>query len=214
MTLHSRRDFVCFQRDVRGGSWYRVRLQVGRNKIHVAGDNLLLDQSTEAQQDKKRFDSSVSFKLNDFKLEVGQFTSSVPAYYCLYLKSGHSRVTFGFETIEVLEVRRVLLVIIIRQLVTAECHQDTQHVQESLRPEGTAQSRVVSESPWSILDVAGRDVMCSGASQHRKTSQRMERGRIMEGRADQRKWREVRVRGHQTCSHITPLINNNNNGLF
>ena len=110
MTLHSRRDFVCFQRDVRAGSWYRVRLQVGRNKIHVAG---ILDQSTEAQEDKKRFESSVSFKLNDFKLEVGQFTSSVPAYYCLYLKSGHSRVTFGFETMEVLEVRRVLLLIII-----------------------------------------------------------------------------------------------------
>ena len=124
MTLHNRRDFVCFQRDVRGGSWYRVRLQVGRNKIHVAGDNLLLDQSTEAQQDKKRFDSSVSFKLNDFKLEVGQFTSSVPAYYCLYLKSGHSRVTFGFETIELLEVRRVLLVIIIRQLVVT-CNNPT-----------------------------------------------------------------------------------------
>ena len=108
MTLHSRRNFVCFQRDVRNGSWYRVRLQVGRNKIHVG-----LDQSTDAQQDKKRFVSSVSFKLNDFKLEVGQFTSSVPAYYCLYLKSGHSRVTFGFETIELLEVRRVLLLTII-----------------------------------------------------------------------------------------------------
>ena len=114
MTLHSRRDFVCFQRDVRSGSWYRVRLQVGRNKIHV------LDQSTEAQQDKKRFVSSVSFKLNDFKLEVGQFTSSVPAYYCLYLKSGHSRVTFGFETIELLEVRRVLLIIIDFSLLTLQ----------------------------------------------------------------------------------------------
>ena len=111
MTLHSRREFVCFQRDVRASCWYRVRLQVGRTKIHVA--SLPPGQSTDARQDTKRFDSSVSFKLNDFKLEVGQFTSSVPAYYCLYLKSGHSRVTFGFETMEVLEVRRVLLLIII-----------------------------------------------------------------------------------------------------
>ena len=111
MTLHSRQEFVCFQRDVRSGSWQPVRLQVGRNKIHVARASFL-DQSTDAQQDKKRFNSSVSFKLNDFKLEVGQFTSSVPAYYCLYLKSGHSRVTFGFETMELLEVRRVLLSII------------------------------------------------------------------------------------------------------
>ena len=59
----------------------------------------------DERRDKTRFDSSVSFNLNDFKLEVGQFTSSVPSYYCLYLKSGHSRVTFGFETIEQLEVR-------------------------------------------------------------------------------------------------------------
>ena len=123
-----------------------MRLQVGRNKIHVG-----LDQSTDAQQDKKRFVSSVSFKLNDFKLEVGQFTSSVPAYYCLYLKSGHSRVTFGFETIESLEVRRALLMII--RLLTsthsnpAERHQETQHVAESVRPEGGVEPRVVRGGP-------------------------------------------------------------------
>ena len=142
MTLHSRREFVCFQRDVRASCWYRVRLQVGRTKIHVA--SLPPGQSTDARQDTKRFDSSVSFKLNDFKLEVGQFTSSVPAYYCLYLKSGHSRVTFGFETIELLEVRRVLLFIIINnQSNTAGPHQDTQLLLACVRPEGTAPSRVV-----------------------------------------------------------------------
>ena len=148
MTLQSRREFVCFQRDVRSGSWHPVRLQVGRNKIHVAR---ILDQSTDAQQDKKHFNSSVSFKLNDFKLEVGQFTSSVPAYYCLYLKSGHSRVTFGFETIELLEVRRALLMIITLLTTThsntAECHPETQHEPKSVRPEGAVQSRVVRGDP-------------------------------------------------------------------
>ena len=94
MTRH--RGTVCLQRNVRADLWHRVRLVVGRNVLHVAGDE---------RRDKTRFDSSVSFNLNDFKLEVGQFTSSVPSYYCLYLKSGHSRVTFGFETIEQLEVR-------------------------------------------------------------------------------------------------------------
>ena len=102
MTLHSRRDFVCLQRNVRSGHWVRVRIVLGRNTLHVT--SLQQDHGADGQ-DRTRFTSSASFNLNDFKLEVGQLTSSVPSYYCLYLKSGHSRVTFGFQTIELLEVR-------------------------------------------------------------------------------------------------------------
>ena len=102
MAQHSKREFVCVQKNVRTGHWVRVRIVVGRNILHVTS---VEKENLAGGQDRTRFTSSASFNLNDFKLEVGQFTSSVHSYYCLYLKSGHSRVTFGFQTIELFEVR-------------------------------------------------------------------------------------------------------------
>ena len=75
----------------------------------------VLDQPTpeEEGQSKKKlhisFHASASFNLNQFKLEVGA-VELVPgahslALYCLFLISGHTKVSFGFDSKASLQVR-------------------------------------------------------------------------------------------------------------
>ena len=75
----------------------------------------VLDQPTpeEEGQSKKKlrisFHASASFNLNQFKLEVGA-VELVPgahslALFCLFLISGHTKVSFGFDSKASLQVR-------------------------------------------------------------------------------------------------------------
>ena len=96
MTVLNIWDGLCKQRDNRTGDWKSKRIVVGRNALHVVSDEIV---NSEAKRTKKgSFDASVSFNLNQFKMEVGSMESESIVYYCLFLVSGHSKVSFGFET--------------------------------------------------------------------------------------------------------------------
>ena len=110
MAVLSLWDGCAYKRDNRSGRWERKRVVVAKSRVlHV------LDQPTPEQegQSKKKlrisFHASASFNLNQFKLEVGA-VELVPgahslALYCLFLISGHTKVSFGFDSKASLQVR-------------------------------------------------------------------------------------------------------------
>ena len=110
MAVLSLWDGCAYKRDNRSGRWERKRVVVAKSRVlHV------LDQPTpeEEGQSKKKlrisFHASASFNLNQFKLEVGA-VELVPgahslALYCLFLISGHTKVSFGFDSKASLQVR-------------------------------------------------------------------------------------------------------------
>ena len=111
MAVLSLWDGCAYKRDNRSGRWERKRVVVAKSRVlHV------LDQPTpenqEGQSKKKlriSFHASASFNLNQFKLEVGA-VELVPgadslALYCLFLISGHTKVSFGFDSKAALQVR-------------------------------------------------------------------------------------------------------------
>ena len=110
MAVLSLWDGCAYKRDNRSGRWERKRVVVAKSRVlHV------LDQPTpeeEGQLKKKlriSFHASASFNLNQFKLEVGA-VELVPgahslALYCLFLISGHTKVSFGFDSKASLQVR-------------------------------------------------------------------------------------------------------------
>ena len=110
MAVLSLWDGCAYKRDNRSGRWERKRVVVAKSRVlHV------LDQPTPDQegQSKKKlrisFHASASFNLNQFKLEVGA-VELVPgahslALYCLFLISGHTKVSFGFDSKASLQVR-------------------------------------------------------------------------------------------------------------
>ena len=59
-----------------------------RNILHVVNNNAT------------KFDQAASFKLKNFKLEVGKCSPN----YCLYLIAGYTKLTFGFDKKDLLEV--------------------------------------------------------------------------------------------------------------
>ena len=59
-----------------------------RNILHVVNNNAT------------KFDQAASFKLKNFKLEVGKCSTN----YCLYLITGYTKLTFGFDKKDLLEV--------------------------------------------------------------------------------------------------------------
>ena len=86
-------DNVGVHRDVRTGEWRPVRVVIIRNHLHVININTIIDRDIPKKAEH-------SFKISKYKLEVGKCES----YSCLYLISGHSRTTVGFEKLELLEV--------------------------------------------------------------------------------------------------------------
>ena len=110
MAVLSLWDGCAYKRDNRSGRWERKRLVVAKSRVlHV------LDQPTpeEEGQSKKKlrisFHASASFNLNQFKLEVGA-VELVPgahslALFCLFPISGHTKVSFGFDSKASLQVR-------------------------------------------------------------------------------------------------------------
>ena len=80
--------------------------------LHVLDQPPAADEEGHAQSKGKlrvSFHASASFNLNQFKLEVGA-VELVPdadslALYCLFLISGHTKVSFGFDSKATLQVR-------------------------------------------------------------------------------------------------------------
>ena len=102
MTLLNIWDGECKQRDTRTGEWRIKRIVVGRNSLHVVSDDFAV--SDETSRRKGSFNSSVSYNLNHFKIEVGKTEVDGNQFFCLFLVSGHTKVAFGFESRKNLQV--------------------------------------------------------------------------------------------------------------
>ena len=116
MAVLSLWDGRAYKRDNRSGRWERKRVVVAKSRVlHVLDDQPLpaADEEGHHGQSKRKlrisFHASASFNLNLFKLEVGA-VELVPdanslALYCLFLISGHTKVSFGFDSKASLQVR-------------------------------------------------------------------------------------------------------------
>ena len=112
MAVLSLWDGCAYKRDNRSGRWERKRVVVAKNRIlHVLDQPSLGEEEVPRSKRKQRvsFQASASFNLSQFKLEVGAVEllsgSDSPALYCLFLISGHTRVSFGFDSKASLQVR-------------------------------------------------------------------------------------------------------------
>ena len=113
MAVLSLWDGCAYKRDNRSGRWERKRVVVAKSRVlHVLDQPPAADEEGYAQSKRKQrvsFHASASFNLNQFKLEVGA-VELVPdadslALYCLFLISGHTKVSFGFDSKASLQVR-------------------------------------------------------------------------------------------------------------
>ena len=96
MTVLNVWDGLCKQRDARTGEWKTKRIVVGRNSLHVVSDGIAVNDGKITK--KGSFSASVSYNLNQFKMEVGSMELDTLEYYCLFLVSGHTKVSFAFDT--------------------------------------------------------------------------------------------------------------------
>lgn len=91
-----------YKRDNKTGGWSRKRVVVTRNhELHV------MEEGTSRRKGRLAFDSSATFNLDLFKVEVGAVEEVPEAgglLFCLFLVSGHIKVSFGFESKAVLQV--------------------------------------------------------------------------------------------------------------
>ena len=112
MAVLSLWDGSAYKRDNRSGRWERKRVVVAKSRVLHVLDQPPADEEGHAQSKGKlrvSFHASTSFNLNQFKLEVGA-VELVPdadslALYCLFLISGHTKVSFGFDSKASLQVR-------------------------------------------------------------------------------------------------------------
>ena len=72
-----------------------------RNILHIVNNNA------------SKFDQAASFKLKNFKLEVGKCSTN----YCLYLITGYTKLTFGFDKKDLLEVSFINILHIILEFL-------------------------------------------------------------------------------------------------
>ena len=112
MAVLSLWDGSAYKRDNRSGRWEKKRVVVAKSRVLHVLDQPPADEEGRAQSKGKprvSFHASASFNLNQFKLEVGA-VELVPdadslALYCLFLISGHTKVSFGFDSKASLQVR-------------------------------------------------------------------------------------------------------------
>ena len=115
MAVLSLWDGRAYKRDNRSGRWERKRVVVAKSRVlHVLDDQPPPAADEEGHSQLKRklrisFHASASFNLNQFKLEVGAVEllpdADSLALYCLFLISGHTKVSFGFDSKASLQVR-------------------------------------------------------------------------------------------------------------
>lgn len=116
MAVLSLWDGSAYKRDNRSGRWERKRVLVAKSRVlHVLDDPLVSSEEGQAKRKLRlAFHASASFNLNQFKLEVGA-VELVPSadsivLYCLFLISGHTKVSFGFDSKASLQVRHRMIV--------------------------------------------------------------------------------------------------------
>lgn len=88
----------CHQRDVRTGEWRPVTITISRNTLIIT-ENSDLNDSENKINDK---DLTNKYRLKNFKIEVGK--CSEINFFCLFLVNGFTKITFGFEKLDLLEV--------------------------------------------------------------------------------------------------------------
>ena len=89
---------TCHQRDVRTGEWRPVTVTISRN-ILLSTENSDFNDSEKGIDDK---DPTNKYRLKNFKIEVGK--CSEINFFCLFLVNGFTKITFGFEKLELIEV--------------------------------------------------------------------------------------------------------------
>ena len=89
---------TCHQRDVRTGQWRQVMVTISRNILHITENNKFSDSEQSIDEEFQ----TQKYRLRNFKIEVGKCIET--SYFCLFLISGFSKITFGFEKLELLEV--------------------------------------------------------------------------------------------------------------
>ena len=88
-------------KDRRTGDWIPVRIILIRNILSVIDG--VIDINEDNDVTKRQLESATKYKLKQFKLEVGKCQDSI--YNCLFLVSGFTKVTLGFKSSDLLEVR-------------------------------------------------------------------------------------------------------------
>ena len=74
-------------------------LSIYRNILHIT-ENKYIDDSENSDDKKDPIDNKL--RLKNFKIEVGKCCES--NFFCLFLVTGFTKITFGFEKPELLEV--------------------------------------------------------------------------------------------------------------
>ena len=91
-----------YKRDNKTGAWSRKRVVVTRSHhLHV------MEEGTSKRKGRLAFNSSATFNLDLFKMEVGAVEEVAEAggvLFCLFLVSGHIKISFGFQSKAVLQV--------------------------------------------------------------------------------------------------------------
>ncbi len=88
----------CHQRDVRTGEWRPVTITISRNILFITTNSDFNDSEKKIDDN----DLTNKYRLKNFKIEVGK--CSEINFFCLFLVNGFTKITFGFEKLELLEV--------------------------------------------------------------------------------------------------------------
>ena len=86
----------CQQRDVRTGWWRPVTLTISRSILLITENNNKYEKSIGDEEPTNKY------RLKNFKIEVGKCSET--KFFCLFLVTGFTKITFGFEKLELLEV--------------------------------------------------------------------------------------------------------------
>lgn len=86
----------CQQRDVRTGWWRPVTLTISRGILLITENNNKYEKSIGDEEPTNKY------RLKNFKIEVGKCSET--KFFCLFLVTGFTKITFGFEKLELLEV--------------------------------------------------------------------------------------------------------------
>ena len=86
----------CQQRDVRTGQWRPVTLTISRSILLITENNNKYEKSIGDEEPTNKH------RLKNFKIEVGNCSET--KFFCLFLVTGFTKITFGFEKLELLEV--------------------------------------------------------------------------------------------------------------
>ena len=96
MTVSGWWSSSCHQRDVRTGQWRPVMLTISRGMLLITENDNKNEKSIGDEEPTNKY------RLKNFKIEVGK--CNLTKFFCLFLVTGFTKITFGFEQLELLEV--------------------------------------------------------------------------------------------------------------